>query len=303
MIAETTMQRLALIRYLYTGAIEESKQPEPFGQISILKFHDSVELFLDVACDQFGIPAKKTKEFKDYWSALEEHLQGQSLSQKRAMDRLNSARVEFKHHGNMLSTSDIEKFRVNVTDFFEENTSLIFGIEFSKISMTYLIQNTRVRTLLDEANALIEEGKRGDALTKNAIAFAQLIDDYTQNEKARRYRELFFTRDPFPLHIGSSTGNQGPQFEQFVRSVTASIDTLRQGMQVLSLGIDYPRYVKFRLLTPPVVKMQGATDYQPPVPMQYTQDTLPSVETCGFCQDFVVASAIRLQKFSFEASM
>ena len=135
MIDEITMQRLGLIRYLYKGAMEEARQPEPFGGISILKFHDSVELFLDLACDKFGVPAKKTNQFKDYWLELEGHLQGQSLSEKRSMDRLNAARVAFKHHGNLPSISSIERFRVNVTDFFEENTLLIFGIEFGKISV------------------------------------------------------------------------------------------------------------------------------------------------------------------------
>jgi hypothetical protein len=48
---QTIIQRLGLIRYLYETAMEESLRPEPFGLISILKLHDSVELFLDLACD------------------------------------------------------------------------------------------------------------------------------------------------------------------------------------------------------------------------------------------------------------
>src|SRR5207244_8737961 len=136
---------------------------------SILKFHDSVELFLDLACDKFGIPTKKTSHFRDYWTELDKHLQGQSLSEKRSMDRLNDARVSFKHHGNLPHASSIEKFRVNVTDFFEENTRLIFGVEFSNMSMTYLIQNNAVKMLLDEANELVERGARAESLDKIAI--------------------------------------------------------------------------------------------------------------------------------------
>ena len=135
MLDEVTLQRLGLIRYLYETAIEESRRPEPFGLISILKFHDSVELFLDLACDKFGIPANRTQHFRDYWTEIEKHLQNKALSEKRSMERLNNARVSFKHHGNLPHASSIEKFRVNVTDFFEENTLLIFGIEFGKISM------------------------------------------------------------------------------------------------------------------------------------------------------------------------
>src|SRR2546425_12972462 len=99
MIDEVTLQRLGLIRYMYDSAIEESRRSEPFNGLSILRFHDSVELFLDLACDKFGVPAKETREFKDYWTELEGHLQGQNLAEKRSMDRLNAARVAFKHHG------------------------------------------------------------------------------------------------------------------------------------------------------------------------------------------------------------
>src|SRR5437588_6759508 len=110
MMNQTTMQRLGLIRYLYEAAMEESRRPEPFGLISILKFHDSVELFLDLACDKFGIPTNRTQHFRDYWIEIEKHLQNKALSEKRSMERLNNARVSFKHHGNLPHASSIEKF-------------------------------------------------------------------------------------------------------------------------------------------------------------------------------------------------
>ena len=71
MLTAPTLEMLAFIRYMYNLAMEQSRQPEPIGTVSLLTFHDSVELFLDLACDQFDVPSKKTMEFKDYWSALE----------------------------------------------------------------------------------------------------------------------------------------------------------------------------------------------------------------------------------------
>ena len=300
MLTAPTLEMLAFIRYLYNLAMEQSRQPEPTGTVSLLTFHDSVELFLDLACDQFGVPSKKTREFKDYWSALEPHLQGQSLSQKRSMERLNAARVNFKHHSIRLSSSDIENFRVNVSDFFQENTPLIFGIAFDKISITYLIQNTTVRSLLDEATALIEQGTTGEALNKIAIAFAHLIDDYMESKEAWRHRKLFFSKASSISKPRINPSNR--EFDDFVKNVIASIEALQAGMQVLSLGLDYQRYVQLRLLTPQVIRIIGDINYQVP-PMKYTEDTLPSVKRCRFCYDFVVASAIHLQNFDFEVEL
>ena len=55
MPTEIMLQRLSFIRYLYGIAVEQSKQPEPFGAASVLTFHDSVELFLQLAAESKGI--------------------------------------------------------------------------------------------------------------------------------------------------------------------------------------------------------------------------------------------------------
>ena len=54
MIDNVTIQRLALIRYLYNSAVEESRKPEPIGSTSILMFHDSIELFLQLASEHLN---------------------------------------------------------------------------------------------------------------------------------------------------------------------------------------------------------------------------------------------------------
>jgi hypothetical protein len=292
MLDEITMQRLSLIQYIYESAMEESRKPEPFGLISILKFHDSVELFLDLACDKFGIPAKKTQQFRDYWTELEKHLQNQSLSEKRSMERLNDARVSFKHHGNLPHVSSREKFRVNVTDFFEENTLLIFGIEISKISMTYLVQNSFVKTLLDEARELMEQGARGKAIDKIALAFADLMLDYRRSAIAQGHRSLFsFGRSV--RNLSSSDVNNNRQLEEFTQKVASSIEELRESMGILSLGLDYQQYARFKLLTPYTVLYSGSEHYVVASPTE--EGHAPSLEHCQFCFDFVVSSAIRIQ--------
>lgn len=293
MLDEITIQRLGLIRYLYETAMEESRRPEPFGLISILKFHDSVELFLDLACDKFGIQSNKTQHFRDYWIEIEKHLQNKTLSEKRSMERLNNARVAFKHHGNLPHASSIEKFRVNVTDFFDENTPLIFGIEFRKVSMTYLIQNDAVKKLLEEATTLIAEEKRSEAIRKIALAFTRLLEDYLDSKETWRYQNIFFSRETFPPTYNN---NYDRELNEFATRITSSIDTLRQGMQILSLGINYQQYAKFRLLTPSVTRTADGKYHT----LLRTPEKQPTIEQCSFCFDFVISCASHIQNFEFE---
>ena len=296
MVTETSLQRLAFIRYLYAIAVEQSRQSEPFGAASVLTFHDSVELFLQLAAETKGINTADLK-FMQYWDVLKPHLQNGELRQKEEMRRLNKSRVDLKHIGILPSKLVIEALRANTTSFFEENTPLVFGIEFGKISMTYLIQNTTVRSLLDEATTLIEQGTTGEALNKIAIAFAELKSDFLERKEVWRHRKLFFSKTPFFSAPRLSQADR--KFEDFAKQVVASIEALQEGMQVLSLGLDYQRYVQFYLLTPHVVRFVGTFGYQAP-PIKYTEDTLPSVERCRFCHNFVVTSAIYLQNLDFE---
>ena len=50
-LSAPAMGRLALIRYLYIQGVDQSEQPEPMALLSILTFHDAVEMFCHLACE------------------------------------------------------------------------------------------------------------------------------------------------------------------------------------------------------------------------------------------------------------
>jgi hypothetical protein len=57
--SEDSIKRLPFIRYLYSVALQQSRQPKPMNAASILTFHDSIELFLHLSCRDLGINVKK----------------------------------------------------------------------------------------------------------------------------------------------------------------------------------------------------------------------------------------------------
>ncbi len=42
----TIMKRLALAKYIYEGALRQTVRQEPFNGISVLGFHDAVDMLL-----------------------------------------------------------------------------------------------------------------------------------------------------------------------------------------------------------------------------------------------------------------
>ena len=88
MLEESTSRRLAFIRYLYTQAFEQADQPEPFCAASVLSFHDAIEMFLGLACEDKDVSVPVSINFMQYWERLDPVLKPDSLSQKRSMTRL-----------------------------------------------------------------------------------------------------------------------------------------------------------------------------------------------------------------------
>lgn len=296
MPTENELQRLSFIRYLYGVAIEQSMQPEPFAAASVLTFHDSVELFLQLAAESKGI---KTTElnFMQYWDMLKPHIQNSELSQKEAMRRLNKVRVDLKHIGILPSILVIESLRANTTSFFEENTPILFGIEFRNISMTYLIQDSTVKSLLDEALSFLEQGARAKAIDNIALAFAELMLAYRTSKFAQYHRSLInFGR--FLPRLFPTPPNTDSKIIDYLEKVAESVEELREALVIVSLGLDYQQYSKFKRLTPYVVLYSGSEHYTVLSPTN--EDAVPSLENCQFCFDFVVASAIRIQSFDVE---
>src|SRR3972149_11100298 len=135
------IRRLAYAKYLYKLGVEQSKKIYPLCCAAILPLHDSVEHFLQLASEHLDIGriGKGNVEFVEYWDLLSPRLSPEGLTHKEAMKRLNKARVGSKHHGINLPKEEIKAFSDTVTEFFEANTTRIFGVEFDAIAMAYLV--------------------------------------------------------------------------------------------------------------------------------------------------------------------
>jgi hypothetical protein len=298
---ETIIKRLAFIKYLYKVAIEQSQRPEPLSSASILTFHDAVELFLHLAAEHLDVwkKGKEQMKFMDYWVLLATK---KELAQKASMEGLNNARVGLKHHGILPSKENIDSFRASTETFFTENTLKVFEINFSDISLIDLVQCEATKDNLNEAEKLLKEEKIEDALDKVAVAFAQLIDDYENRKRGSFGRSPFFFGESMTFLNSFSIGIDretkfGRELSSFVDKVTDSVKALQNAVKILSLGLDYRRYVKFRLLTPIITKVISGKYYIER--MRWGTKGMPTKEDVMSCIDFVIESAITLQKFDF----
>jgi len=296
---DDAVKRLAFIKYLFTVGVEQTEKPEPLCWASVLTFHDAVELFLQLAAEYVNVKGRlKDIHFLEYWNLINNCLKklGKAeLTQIISMERLNKARVNFKHYGTPPSKSAITgDFKVSVTNFFEENTLLIFDVKFAEISMLEIITYQRTRDDLKKAEKLLNQKKLEASLDNVALAFQKLIDDY-ENKKKNKWGDSPFSVGPrsyqhFSAFFMGIKGDLG----KFIDWTRESLEAIQEIVRIIGFGIDYKKYAKFKLLTPYVLPLIGG---------KYSiqrKDRSPSVNDVNFCIDFVVESALTLQEFDFE---
>jgi len=263
------IKRLAFIKYFYQFAREQSKLPSPQNYISILMFHDSVELFNYLTAQLRDITIKTKTNFMEYWQIFKQD--GFELTRKADMNKLNEARKGFKHSGNLPNKDDIEFFRVNTQSFFEENCPVIFGIKFTEISLLNLIQDEEVKETLEKAQIDFNNEHYKESLENIAIAFRILLENYEENKKV-------YGKSPFD--IGD---------DQRIQEV----------LKIIILNLDYRKYVKFRSLTPDRLVYAINVRFSP---MWFSKKDKTDFkkEDVEYCIEFVIESALKLQEFDFE---
>jgi len=292
---EIIIKRLALIKYLYKLGIEQSRQSETLAAFSILSLHDSIEMYLKLLAEHLNIKSDNFN-FLDYWANIP------TLTLKESMRNLNARRVNIKHKGLLPSKADIEISRVNATDFFEQNTLSQFGVDFNEISLFTLIQYENVRQHLETAQKALDENRIEDCIESVAVAFDELISIY-EDSKSNYFGNspFYFGKDltflsSHSIGIGWDWDDKvGRKLGEFVDKVKDSLDGIQKAVKIMSLGIDYKKFVKFNLLTPSITRTMGGKHVA-----EVWGKKKWTKENCQYCIDFVFDSSLKLQDFDFD---
>ncbi len=291
------IKRLSFIKYIYEFAREQSKLPPPQNFISVLMFHDSAELFLHLSAEFLNVN-KKDFKFMEYFTEINKKLIGQVLTQKMAMNTLNKERVSLKHYSLYPNPDNIENHRVNIQNFFEENCHIIFGIKFANISLLDLIKDDEVKKMLREAQNESNSGNYKKSLEFIALAFNTLLINYEETKK-NSYKSLFDIGEDLEylsLFSWAWLNDRGGDLDKIGR-ITETIKEIQKILKILVLNLDSKKYIKFRFLTP-IIRYKANGDY-------YATRTLGSSKgensnDVKFCMNYVIESALNLQKFDFE---
>ncbi len=291
------IMRLAYIKFLYQHGVELSNKMSPYNSTSALMFHDSIDLFLQLAAEVLNINTKDRTYFMDYINIINQKLAPKQLSQIGSMKRLNDARVSLKHKGLLLHESVIESCRVNSKDFFIENTPIIFGFEFSDISLIDVIENDKIKKILKEVKQFSNNGQFKDALEHIAVSFNELISGYEKN-RSSLMESIFYFDDLHESDFEFDTNLFGNYIGGFEK-IFNTLKEMQYSLKLLSFNIDIRKYARFLHLTPHLNPGKEIYDKYS-VYWDFTKDKNFTEEKVDFCINFIIESALNLQDFDFK---
>ena len=277
------VKRLALARHLFNVGVEQSHQAEPLNSVSILSFHDAVELFLQLATEHHGI-SKSGRAFMEYWDPISSKI-GEPLRQRESMKRMNRARSQLKHNGMLPAPTDVESFSASTEIFFTENMPLVFDRDFDSISLLDSVGSHSVREMLSSAEESIKQDRPKYALRKIALAFNSMVDEYVGN-RSHNGSSSFRFESNFDLldSVYVEDGDVG----EFMDKVGVAIPPMQKAITILCLGLDYRKYVKFETIV-----RSGTHDLK----NRDSEAGNRKIEYVMFCFNYVIESAIHLQNF------
>jgi len=161
-------------RYLFDKAINfwEPNRDITNG-ITVSLLQDAAEMLVWAIVKQCNIDVKNKEIFISLLDKCD--TAGKSLQFKAQIREVNSARVNFKHYGNVPATSDVPKFIENTRKFLIENSRIFLDLNFEEVSLADAIENETLRSLLKEADILMKKGELEESLIKCSIAYKNLV--------------------------------------------------------------------------------------------------------------------------------
>lgn len=284
-------QRLAFVRYLLQVGIDQSRRPEPFGCVSLLTFHDVVEMFLQIVAEHFGASQKRAPDFLEYWTLLESV--GVKLPQREPMRRFNSARVNLKHRGVRPAHAEIEGFRASAIDFLSENSRNLFGVDFERISLTDLVKSEKVRNSLKNAEAALNQSDWENALGEAKVAFVYAMREYQARPRATPERWRGFSlgnafHAPFiASDLETALGRRG---RELIRAIERMSEIFGEAITIVAYNLDFEGYLVFKTHTPVAHEFVGGK-----VTIEWMASPTADSEIVARCVAFAIDTAIRLE--------
>ena len=296
---ENTLKRLVFIKYIFDIGMDQTRKNSPFNAVSLLNFHDSLEMFLKLVIEYNKLTINLNKSIPEILNELDLYIKtidnSKSLIQIDNAKKLNNLRNKLKHDGSIPAPIEIELIRTSIYDFYIENTPILLGISFTNLTIAQLINNIELKNLLELSienfkKNLIEDSffNLGVAFKKTINLFNDLVDKSSFNLKSSILPYFHSVETDFDTYVIDS-----------IKEIDQRILKIEEFFILQFIEIDISNYLKFNYFIPDIYYHNQNFFINK---INYKKKNLynnnpPNEEEFQFCLNFVVNSIIKFEEF------
>jgi hypothetical protein len=296
------IKRLCIIKKLFQLGVQQADLPEILSFSSVLTFHDSIDMFMQLAVEKNNITDSIGLPLMQYFKVMPQ------LVLEASVQKINERRKNLKHRGQIPAKIEVEESRAVAGLFFEENTPIIFGINFQEVSLSNLISDQSVRKYIVEAESSLNQSDFKNSILSAAKAYFKLEEQQNRLlsvKEASKFREAYlqmiipeitkdgsFIKDPFNGGARHRITESQHALHYFY---SQNFGYIYKVLSNISLGVDYRSIVRFKQIVPEVlaelIEGDSAELITAPIP---NEDGL-SQEKVVFVIQFIIDFALGIQ--------
>lgn len=319
MTNDIIIRRLTIIKYLFKTAIEQLNKPESVSYISVLLVHDSIDMFMNLAAEKIGIP--QGKPMVSYFDSIS------TLTLKPSVNKINKRRNNLKHNGLIPAKIEIEDSCIIAKLFFEENSQIIFGVEFNDVTLLELIEDFKVKAFLKSAEKFILENEIDLSAREIEKAFFHLMlieKNKTKVDKENLWfskgyeaqtlykmdEQKFYIKGIEPFFVGTPNMTAEKKDENgyveisegvaaVIKNYNSHFSYIFECLKILTLGLDFKKYNLYRSFMPQIMSYEPEKDIYKIGIRVNVPPNIYIKENIQFAIDFVLEFALKQQEFKY----
>lgn len=297
------VSRLFQVKSLFSLSLSIFNNNDKNHYASLLIAHDAIELFLIIVAEETKTEHNKFN-FDDYFKNIPQ------LTYSTKMKKLNKARVNLKHSFIIPEQQTIKNLLEGAESFLIDNTKSFFNTDFEELNFSDHIQNKLVKEHFNLAIKAKGEQKKEAFIEHLSISFFELLADYKDDKykegwlKPQKYKivnkidlHYLLFRDLSLNERAIDKSDLSRNIKEVENKINENFDKISETVAIISLGISYSDYIKFKILTPHVTKTSGGTYF-----CQLMGSKNWSDQNCDFLQNFVFNATLKLQAQRFNES-
>jgi hypothetical protein len=239
-----TLRKLALAKRLYQHAITQASHHTLTARIlAVIAFDLATETLLRTIVSALEASRTAADGFAGLMQQVEALLSAAalgSLPDRANVHYVHLLRDDAQHRAKHPSETEVSDARTYTRDFLNKTTRLVWGLNIDAISLVDLIQHSRLREFLKDAERAFE-AQDFDRVAAQAAAAVSLAYESVQKAFVGRlpgYAGGFSMKDAWGR----------PGSDRDAREVLRAFERMQETVLTLGLGLNYGDHVRFRQL-------------------------------------------------------